>query len=68
MWREMRTVLSKLMSVLLICAAVSFASCKKDKYIATNNKRLKHQTQLKKKYNPPTEKLAKGSKLKGDLH
>jgi hypothetical protein len=63
----MKTVLRKIGNALLICAVLSFTACKKDQYTATNTKRLKHQSQLKGKYNPPTERLAKGGKMKGDL-
>lgn len=52
---------------MLVCLGVTLTACKKDQYIATNTKRVKHQHELKGKYNEPTAKLAKSSKQKGDL-
>ena len=61
----MKTLLQKFGFVLL-AVSLTFTACKKNEYIRTNSKRVKHQQALKGKYDEPTDKLAKGSKLKGE--
>lgn len=65
--KSMKNLMTKGLAILMICAGVSFTACKNNKYAATNSKRVKHQQALKNKYDEPTEKLANGSKMKGDL-
>jgi ribosomal protein L33 len=62
---EMRALLKHL-GLALLAVTLSFTACKKASYTTTNSKRIKHQQVLKGKYNEPTDKLAKGSKLKGE--